>query len=82
MPFQRNAPETVAALTGGESFKLTDAKSLERSLASISNHLPNRYSLSFQLQAPGLHALSLQLTELRGLQLAARKSYWAIPVQP
>jgi hypothetical protein len=29
---RRNLPETVARLTGGEYFKLTDAKSLENDL--------------------------------------------------
>jgi hypothetical protein len=39
---QRNIPETVAHLTGGEYFKFSDAKSLEASLQTISNHIPNR----------------------------------------
>ena len=51
---RRNVPETVSHLTGGEYFKLTDAKSLERDLATIGNHLPNRYVLSFN---PRLHTL-------------------------
>jgi hypothetical protein len=36
---KENVPETVARLTGGEYFKLTDPKKLERDLATISNHL-------------------------------------------
>ena len=81
---QRNVPETVAALTGGEYFKLTNAKSLEQSLQSISNHLPNRYILSFQPQTPhpGYHILELELKDHPGLQIAARKSYWALPLEP
>ena len=44
---------TVAHFSlGGEYFKLTDAKTLERNLATISNHIPNRYILSFQPQSP------------------------------
>ena len=76
---RRNIPETVAHLTGGEYFKLTDAKSLERDLATISNHIPNRYVLSFQPQSPhpGLHAINLQLKSYPGLQVTARSSYWA-----
>jgi VWFA-related protein len=78
---ERNVPETVAHLTGGEYFKLTDAKSLESSLATISNHLPNRYVLSFQPQSPhpGPHALSLQLRNYADLDITARSSYWASP---
>jgi VWFA-related protein len=77
----RNIPETVANLTGGEYFKLTDPKSLERSLQSISNHIPNRYVLSFQPQAPhpGLHAISLHLQADSTFNVTARTSYWADP---
>jgi hypothetical protein len=39
---QRNVSETVAHLTGGGSFPLTDSWSVERDLATIANHLPNR----------------------------------------
>jgi VWFA-related protein len=75
---KRNVPETVAKLTGGEYFKLTNAKSLERSLSVITNHLPNRYMLSFQPASPeaGLHHLSLQLRDRPGLVVQARSTYW------
>ncbi|HTC75197.1 MAG TPA: VWA domain-containing protein [Edaphobacter sp.] len=78
---KRNVPETVAHLTGGEYFKLSDAKTLERSLATISNHIPNRYILSFQPQSPhpGLHVLSLSLPNYSKLAITARTSYWADP---
>jgi len=77
--FQRNTPETVAHLTGGEYFKLTNAKSLERDLHTISNHMPNRYVLSFQPQSPhpGLHAIALSLPNYKNLEVTARSSYWA-----
>jgi VWFA-related protein len=76
---RKNIPETVARLTGGEYFKLTDAKSLERDLSTISNHLPNRYVLSFQPQMPhpGLHAIGLKLRDYPNLEVTARNSYWA-----
>jgi VWFA-related protein len=78
---QRNVPQTVARLTGGEYFKLTDAKSLERDLSAIANHLPNRYVLSFHPQSPhpGLHIISVRLPEYPDLQITARRSYWAEP---
>jgi VWFA-related protein len=76
---QKNIPETVARLTGGEYFKLTNAKSLDRDLATISNHIPNRYVLSFQPQSPhpGLHVLELRVPNYAGLVVTARSSYWA-----
>jgi VWFA-related protein len=79
---KKNIPETVAHLTGGEYFKLTNAKSLERDLATISNHIPNRYILSFQPQSPhpGLHVISLRAPNYAGLEVTARSSYWADPV--
>jgi len=76
---RRNIPETVARLTGGEYFKLTDPKNLERSLGTISNHIPNRYILSFQPQSPhaGLHVVGLHLRNYSNLEVTARSSYWA-----
>ncbi|HEX7157441.1 MAG TPA: VWA domain-containing protein [Edaphobacter sp.] len=76
---KRNVPETVARLTGGEYFRLGNPKDLERDLGTISNHIPNRYILSFHPQSPhpGLHALNLQLKNYPNLQLTARNSYWA-----
>ncbi len=76
---RRNVPETVAHLTGGEYFKLTDAKSLERSLQTISNHLPNRYVLTFHPQSPhpGLHSIALRLPNHTNLEVTARTGYWA-----
>lgn len=76
---KQNVPETVAHLTGGESFKLSNPKQLEHDLATISNHIPNRYILSFQPQSPhpGLHALDLQLKGYPNLQVTARRTYWA-----
>lgn len=74
----QNIPETVAHVSGGEYFKFTDTRSLERSLITISNHLPNRYLLSFQPQSPhaGLHSLNLRLKDYPGLIITARSSYF------
>jgi VWFA-related protein len=75
---RRNAPETVAHLTGGEYFKFSNIKSLEKDLATISNNIPNRYVLSFHPQAPqpGIHALQLTLKDYPDLKVTARSSYW------
>ncbi len=76
---QKNIPETVARLTGGEYFKLSNAKSLERDLATISNHIPNRYVLSFQPPSPhaGFHSIVLSAPKYSGLEVSARNGYWA-----
>jgi len=76
---KRNIPETVARITGGEYFKLTDEKSLERSLQTLANHIPNRYVLSFQPQSPhaGFHVLTLKAPEYEGFEVTARNGYWA-----
>lgn len=72
-----NIPESVTTLTGGEFFKLSDRRSLERSLTTISNHMPNRYILTFQPQSPhpGLHSIALRLRNYQGLTVTARSSY-------
>jgi VWFA-related protein len=81
---QKNVPETVTRLTGGEYFKLTDEASLERSLQIISNHVPNRYILSFQPQSPhpGFHSVVLQVNGYDGLEVSARDGYWAETENP
>ncbi len=75
---QRNVPESVAQLTGGEYFAFKDATTLSRHLVTISNDAPNYYVLSFHPQSPlpGPHALNLKLKDRPGLQLSARNSYW------
>ena len=81
---QKNIPETVARTTGGEYFKLTTAKSLERDLHTISNHIPNRYVLSFQPQSPhpGPHVIHLGAPAYAGLEVTARSTYWADTTTP
>jgi hypothetical protein len=76
--FRTNTPETVAHLTGGEYFKFSNIKSLEKDLNTISNHIPNRYVLTFHPQAPspGIHALQLTLKDYADLKVTARSSYW------
>jgi VWFA-related protein len=76
---QRNVPESVAQLTGGEYFKFTDARSLEKEVLTISHHLPNRYVLSFHPLAPhpGFHAVVLRLNDYSNLVVQARNGYWA-----
>ena len=76
---RRNVSESVAQLTGGEYFRFSNIRSLEKSLLTIANHVPNRYVLSFQPQSPhpGLHSIELRLKERHNLVVTARRSYWA-----
>ncbi len=78
---QRNVPQTVSHLTGGEYFRLTGSRSLDRDLAAIANHLPNRYVLSFHPQSPrpGLHIIAVRVPGYADLAVTARASYWANP---
>jgi hypothetical protein len=81
---KRNIPESVAKLTGGEYFKFGSEKNLERDLHTISNHIPNRYILSFQPQSPhpGFHAIELKAPAYAGLEISARNGYWADTTAP
>jgi VWFA-related protein len=76
---RRNVSESVAQLTGGEYFRFSNIRSLEKSLLTIANHVPNRYVLSFQPQSPhpGLHSIELRLKERHNLVVTARRNYWA-----
>jgi len=76
---RQNASETVAHLTGGEYYSFKDRKSLQKDMLTVSNHVPNRYVLSFRPEAPhpGLHTLKLQLKDYPNLQITARRNYWA-----
>ena len=75
---RRNAPETIARLTGGEYYKFGNENSLEGALVAISNHVPNRYVLSFHpvSPAPGPHALEVKLNDYSKLEVTARRTYW------
>jgi VWFA-related protein len=75
---RQNVPEAVAQITGGEYFRFSSLKDMERDLAAVSNHVPNRYVLSFQPQSPspGVHAIELRLRDRPDLVVKARTSYW------
>lgn len=81
---QRNVPQSVARLTGGEYFSFKDSRTLKQHLVTISNDLPNHYVLSFRPQSPppGLHALELKLPGRPELELRSRDAYWVDAVPP
>jgi VWFA-related protein len=76
---QRNVPEAVAHLTGGEYFAFNSERTLQRDLTTLANHVPNRYMLSFHPQSPhpGIHSLSVHLPDYPNLTITARSTYWA-----
>lgn len=76
--FQRNVPESVAKLTGGEYFTFKNEKALTQEILVVSNDIPNYYVLSFRPQSPqtGFHALDLRLKSQPKLLVWARKAYW------
>jgi len=78
---QKNIPETAAHLTGGEYFTLGNQKQFERDLLAISNHIPNRYVLSFQPRSPsaGYHTLKISVPDYQHLEVSGRTGYWAEP---
>ena len=81
---KRNSAETVAQLTGGEYFHIKDVRGLEKGLIAVSNHLPNRYVLSFRPQSPhsGFHTLTLKLRNYDNLVVEARNGYWVEDAAP
>ena len=64
---------------GASIFPSKDTHGLDRALVALSNHIPNRYVLSFEPQSPhaGLHALGLRLKDNPDYVVTSRSSYWA-----
>ncbi len=81
---RKNTAEEVAKLTGGEFAKFHDAKTLDRDLFALSNHVPNRYTLSFvpSTPVPGYHALQVTLKDHINLKVDARNGYWVAEPEP
>lgn len=75
---RKNAPGTVAAMTGGEYDLFTTQKSFERFMTEFSNHLHSRYLLRFQPKdpRPGLHQMRVKVRQRNDVTIIARRSYW------
>lgn len=77
---QKDTAGEVAALSGGEAMRFGDQISLDRDLAELANHLPNRYTLTFRPTSndAGFHAIQVQvLHQDVPLKVSARESYWS-----
>jgi VWFA-related protein len=84
---ERDVPQSVAHITGGEFYRFHDPKSMERDLIALGSHVPNRYLISFHPSAPhpGLHTLTVRLPQYPKLDIVARANYWIDeppPAQP
>lgn len=81
---RKNVSASVAAMTGGEYQLFKSRKSFESDLNDFTNHLHDRYLLSFnprELQ-PGLHRIHVHLRVPQNSTVLARDSYWAKGMQP
>jgi len=78
---RQNTPKTIAEMTGGEYELFKSSKGFESRLIDFTNHLHNRYLLSFEPKDPhpGLHKVSVRLRQPRDATILARDRYWAGP---
>jgi VWFA-related protein len=77
---KKNAPKTLASMSGGEYAPFTRDKGFEDRVAEFAGHARNRYMLSFRPTdlTPGLHTIKVSLAENYGARVVARASYWAV----
>ena len=77
---KKNVTQAIATMSGGEYELFSSQKGFETRMNSFSNHLQNRYLLSFQPRnpRPGLHQIRVRFSDpaLHG-SLLFRSNYWA-----
>jgi VWFA-related protein len=75
---RKNAPMSVAAMTGGEYALFTSSKGFEKFMTDFTNHLHSRYLLRFEPKnpRPGLHDVRVRLRQPGESVILARRSYW------
>jgi len=77
---RRNTAKSLASMTGGEYELFATGKTFEDHVFDFTNHLHNRYVLTFEPKQPhpGLHQLSVRMCEpSHNWTVLARTSYWA-----
>ena len=76
---RKNTPKTIAEMTGGEYELFKSHKGFESRITEFTNHLHNRYLLSFEPKEPhpGLHKVRVRLRQPQGATIVARDRYWA-----
>lgn len=77
---RKNVPREIALMSGGEYAPFTRERAFEERIDAVAKHARNRYLLSFHPtdSTPGLHRISVRLTEDYDAKLIARTSYWAV----
>jgi VWFA-related protein len=81
---QKNLAANIATLTGGEAAAFDKQHSLDDDLATLSNHIRNRYLLTFEPASPkpGLHKLEVRLPQRPELTISSRTNYWVAEPEP
>jgi VWFA-related protein len=76
---RKNAPKTIASMTGGEFELFATRSSFENRMLDFTNHLRSRYLLSFEPKDPhvGLHQIRVTLRKPANVTALARSRYWA-----
>jgi len=76
---RKNAPKTIATMTGGEYELFKSHAGFESRMVEFANHLHNRYLLSFEPKDPhpGLHRVRVRLRQSAEATVLARDRYWA-----
>jgi VWFA-related protein len=77
---RKNIPKAIAAMTGGEYELFSSRNGFETRMNSFSNHLHNRYLLSFEPKNPhpGLHQIRVRLKDpVAAKTVLFRRNYWA-----
>jgi len=77
---ERNVSQAIASMSGGEYELFASRKSFETKVNSFSNHVHNRYLLSFEPRRPhpGLHPIRVRLKDpARNETVLFRSNYWA-----
>lgn len=76
---RKNSPKTIASITGGEYELFKSHAGFEARMTDFTNHLRNRYLLSFEPKDPhpGLHQIRVRLRHSPGATVVARNRYWA-----
>ena len=81
---KKNAPRTLAELSGGEYVNFTTQKGFDNGLHQLGNRIHNYYLLSFTPQAaangeptPGLHSIRVRVPEYPDARIGSRESYFS-----
>lgn len=85
---KKNAPNTLASLTGGEYTNFGSQHSFDKGVHNLANHIHNYYLLSFQPQGkngepvtPGLHHITVKVPDY-DTRIRSRESYYAGEAPP